>query len=167
MRHKATSLPAHLSEFEFTAAESGRSAPQVLDKCTGILQHNRGKSRSPVQGARGILCVDLCTWQKSTALKCTVPESTEAVEGATWGGGTLGRPVSGATAGTIWETIRELYRIYGTTHNSHLLTGFTEGLLQLSIAIWIMNYPILMPFAANRQVGGEGGFREGGQGGRL
>ena len=46
-RHKATSLPAHLSEFDFTAAKSGRSARQVLDKCTGTLQHNRGKSRSP------------------------------------------------------------------------------------------------------------------------
>ena len=44
---KATQLPAHLSEFEFTAAESGRSTPQVLDKCTGILQHNRDKSRYP------------------------------------------------------------------------------------------------------------------------
>ena len=31
--------------------------------------------------------------------------------------------------------------------------GFTEGLLQLSIAIWIIDYPIVMPFAANREVG--------------
>ena len=42
--------------------------------------------------------------------------------------------------------------------------GFTEGLLQLSIAIWIINYPIVMPFAANRQVGelrGGGGVQGG------
>ena len=42
-------------------------------------------------------------------------------------------------------------------------SGFTEGLLQLSHAIWIISYPIVMPFAANRQVseikgvGGQGG----------
>ena len=44
--------------------------------------------------------------------------------------------------------------------------GFTEGLLQLSIAIWIIIYQIVMPFAANRRDGelGEGGFGSGGSG---
>ena len=49
--------------------------------------------------------------------------------------------------------------------------GFTEGLLQLSIAIWIINYPIVTPFAATRQVGefggGGGGSGRGVRGGRL
>ena len=36
---------AQLPEVEYTAAESVRSAPQVQDKYTGLLEHNRGKSR--------------------------------------------------------------------------------------------------------------------------
>ena len=35
----------HTSVFEFTAEESERSAPQGSDKCTGVLQHDRGESR--------------------------------------------------------------------------------------------------------------------------
>ena len=38
-----------------------------------------------------------------------------------------------------------------------------EGLMQLSVAIWIINYPMVMPFAADRQVGEIEGV--GGQGG--
>ena len=46
MQNNITSLPAHLSQIEFTAVQSGRSAPQVQDKYTGLIQLNRGKSRS-------------------------------------------------------------------------------------------------------------------------
>ena len=44
-----------------------------------------------------------------------------------------------------------------------------EGLLQLTVATWMINYPKVMPFAVNRQVGeigGSGGV-EWGQGVRL
>ena len=37
--------------------------------------------------------------------------------------------------------------------------------MQLSVTIWIINYPTVMPFAANRQVGEIGG--KGGQGGSM
>lgn len=50
MRHATTSLPAHLSVAEVTAAESGRSAPQLLDKGTAISKHNRVKAGLQVQG---------------------------------------------------------------------------------------------------------------------
>ena len=47
------------------------------------------------------------------------------------------------------------------------LAGFTDGLLQLSVANWIINYPIVMPLAANRHIGGiVGVWAGGGEGSR-
>ena len=45
--------------------------------------------------------------------------------------------------------------------NANNQFGFTEGLLQLFIAIWVINHPLVMPYAANRQVGELGGEGEG------
>jgi len=49
-------------------------------------------------------------------------------------------------------------------------SGFTAILLQFSFANWIINYPIVSPFAANWHIGelgggGSGGSKGGGRGG--
>ena len=49
-------------------------------------------------------------------------------------------------------------------------SGFTAILLQLSFAIWIINYPIVSPFAGNWRIGefwGVWGGPGGGSGRRL
>ena len=78
VQHNTTSLPARLSGVEITAVESGCRAPQGLDKCIALSQHNKGKSRSAsssrasaLQASAAMLCVDLCTCRKPS-VKCSV-----------------------------------------------------------------------------------------------
>lgn len=79
VRHNAVSQPAHLSGFAFTAAESGRSAQQHSNKCTALLQHNRGESKCSTSKQAGALeasgtipCVDFLLCQNLTAVKCSI-----------------------------------------------------------------------------------------------
>lgn len=79
VRRNTVSQPAHLSGFAFTAAESGRSARQHSDKCTALLQHNRGESRCPTSKQAGALeasgaipCVDFLVCQNLTAVNGSI-----------------------------------------------------------------------------------------------
>ena len=61
----------------------------------------------------------------------------------------------------------------GRFANAHLSSGFTAILFELSFASWIINYPIVSPFAANWHIGefgggvGGGGSRGGHKGGAV
>ena len=79
VRLNIVSQPAHLSRFEFTAAESGRSARQGSGKCIALLQYTTGASRCPSSKHAGALeasatipCVDFCLCQNLTAVKCSI-----------------------------------------------------------------------------------------------
>ena len=68
---------------------------------------------------------------------------------------------------------RLIRRDHGARYGTNFRTGFTAILLQFSFANWIINYPIVSPFAANWHIGelwggrrGPGGSKGGSKGGR-
>ena len=65
----------------------------------------------------------------------------------------------------LWHAATCCAMLYFAVYTA--LPGFTAILLQLSLANWIINYPIVSPFAGNWRIGELGGGERGGKRGGV